>query len=256
MFGDHLAQRALRPLAGLDHVGDFAAQRGIVEHHQVDIEQRALFRAQLGRQLGGQGTHVGAHAFDGGLEQRQFGVDVDDGLVRHHVQIRRRQHDHRRTDRRARRTRHTDELGFLDALALPAQTTDRTGGLGVGNNAGELRAHGHEEGFFAFVELTAFFLLDDQHADDAAVVNDRRAEERGVALLAGFGEVAIARVIRGVFEVQGSSRVPTRPTRPSLGAMLTLPIERLFKPSVAISTKRLVRDQADRPSRPGCPWPL
>jgi hypothetical protein len=27
----------------------------------------------------------------------------------------------------------------------------------VGDNAGELRAHGHEEGFFTFVELAAFF---------------------------------------------------------------------------------------------------
>ena len=65
----------------------------------------------------------------------------------------------------------------------------------MGNNPGELRAHGHEEGFFTFVELAAFFLLDDQHADNAAVVNDRCAEERGVALFAGFGKVAITRVI-------------------------------------------------------------
>jgi hypothetical protein len=69
VIGDHLTQRALGPLAGLDHGGDFAAQRGIVEHHQVDVEQRTLFRAQLGRQFGGQRAHVGAHAFDGGLEQ-------------------------------------------------------------------------------------------------------------------------------------------------------------------------------------------
>ncbi len=73
----------------------------------------------------------------------------------------------------------------------------------MGDNACELRAHGHEEGFFTFVELAAFFLLDDQHADNAAVVNDRRTEERGVTLFAGFGKVAVTRVIGRVFEVQG-----------------------------------------------------
>ncbi|MNV57274.1 hypothetical protein D3C71_1495970 [compost metagenome] len=177
VIGDHLAQRALGPLAGLDHGGHFAAQRRVVEHHQVDVEQGALFRAQLRGELGGQGAHVGAYAFDGGLEQAQFGVDIGDGLVGHHVQIGRRQHDHRRTDRSTRRTRYADELGFLNTFALTTQATDRTGGLGVGDNAGELRAHGHEEGFFTFIELAAFFLLDDQHADDATVVNDRRPEE-------------------------------------------------------------------------------
>eukprot|EP01136_Pigoraptor_vietnamica_P039767 Opistho-1_new@10917 len=203
VIGDHLAQRALGPLPGLDHGGYFAAQRRIVEHHQVDVEQRALFRAQLRGELGGQRTHVRSHTFDGGLEQPQFRFDVNDGLVGHHVQVGRRQHDHRRTDRRAGRARHADELGFLDTLALPAQATDRTGGLGVGDNPGELRAHGHEEGFFAFIELAALFLLDNQHTDDTAVVDDWRPEERSVALFTGFGEVAVARVIRGVFEVQG-----------------------------------------------------
>ncbi|MCY1441563.1 hypothetical protein D9M71_578820 [compost metagenome] len=177
MIGDHLAQRALGPLTGLDHGGDFAAQRGIVEHHQVDVEQGPFFRAQLRGELGRQRAHVGAHAFDGGLEQPEFGVDVGDGLVRHHVQVGRWQHDHRRTHCRTRRTRYANELGLLDAFALTTEATDRTGGFGVGDNAGELRAHGHEEGFFTFIELTTFFLLNDQHADNAAVVNDRRPEE-------------------------------------------------------------------------------
>jgi hypothetical protein len=43
VIGDHLAQRALGPLAGLDHGGHFAAQGRVVEHHQVHVEQRALF---------------------------------------------------------------------------------------------------------------------------------------------------------------------------------------------------------------------
>ena len=73
----------------------------------------------------------------------------------------------------------------------------------MGDYACELRAHGHEEGFFTFVELAAFFLLNDQHADDTAVVNDRCTEERGVTLFAGFGKVAITRVIGRVFKVQG-----------------------------------------------------
>lgn len=47
----------------------------------------------------------------------------------------------------------------------------------MGDHPGQLRTHGHEEGFFTFIELAALFLLDDQYADNAAVVDDRCAEE-------------------------------------------------------------------------------
>ncbi len=70
------------------------------------------------------------------------------------------------------------------------------------DNARQLRTHGDQEGFFALVELTTLLLLDDQYADHTTVVDDRRAQKRRVALFTGFGEVAITRVIGGVFEVQ------------------------------------------------------
>ena len=203
VIGDHLAQRALGPLAGLDHGLDFVTQGRVVEHHLVHVEQRTLFGTQLGGQLGRQVAHVGAHAFEGGLEQFDLGVDVTDALVRHHIEVGWRQHDHRGTHRGAWRTRYADELGFLDTLALAPQAANRAGRFGVGDNPGQLRAHGHQEGFFAFVELATLFLLDDQHADNTAVVNDRCAKERGVALFTGFGKVAITRVIGRVLEVQG-----------------------------------------------------
>ena len=202
VIGHDLAQRALGPLTGLDDIFDFAAQRRIVEHHQVHIEQCLFFGAQLGGEFLGHRAHIVAHAFQGGLEQRNFGGDIGDGLVGHHIQIRGWQHHHGGTHGSARRTRYADELGFLDALALTAQATNRTRGFGVGNNPGQLGAHGHQEGFFTFVELTALLLLNDQDPDHAPVVDDRRAQERGIALLSGFGKVAIARVIGGVFEVQ------------------------------------------------------
>ncbi|MCY1423940.1 hypothetical protein D9M71_396680 [compost metagenome] len=72
----------------------------------------------------------------------------------------------------------------------------------MGDNAGELRAHGHEEGFFALVELTALLLLHHQYAHHPAVVDDRRTEEGGEALFTGFGEVAVTGVVGGVLEVQ------------------------------------------------------
>ncbi len=199
---DHRAQGALRPLAGLDDVGHFAAQRSVVEHHQVDIEQRPLFGTQLGGELGRQGAHVTAHTFQSVLEQRQLGSDVSDGLVGDHFQIGRRQHDHGNTDRSTRRTGHTHEFGFLNAFALTTQTADRAGCFGMRDNARQLRAHGDQEGFFALVELTTLLLLDDQHTDHTPVMDDRRAQERGVALFTGFGEIAITRVICSVFEIQ------------------------------------------------------
>ncbi len=85
---------------------------------------------------------------------------------------------------------------------MAAQATDRTCRLGMGDNPGKLRAHGHEEGFFALIELAALFLLDNQNTNHATVVDDRRPEERGKAFFARFGKVAITRVIGGVFEVQ------------------------------------------------------
>ncbi|MNG02732.1 hypothetical protein D3C84_857730 [compost metagenome] len=101
MLAHHLAQGALGPLTGLDHLHHFTAQGRVFEHHQVDVEQRALFRAQLGGELGGEVAHVFAHPFQGVVEQFQFGVDVIDGLVRYHVEIGRWQHDHRLAHRSA-----------------------------------------------------------------------------------------------------------------------------------------------------------
>ncbi|MNJ54357.1 hypothetical protein D3C77_497930 [compost metagenome] len=173
VLGHHLAQRTLGPLPGLDHLHHFAAQGRVIEHHQVDVEQRALFRAQLGGKFGGEVAHVFAHPFQGIVEKLEFGVDVIDGLVGHHVEIGRRQHDNRLAHCRAGRTRHTDELGFLDTLALTTKATDRTRGLGMGNNTGELGAHGHQEGFFALVELATLLLLDNQYPHHTPVVDDR-----------------------------------------------------------------------------------
>ncbi len=189
-------------MASLDHVGHFAAQRGVVEHHQVDVEQRALFRAQLGREFGRQRAHVAAHPFQGVLEQRQLGFDVGNGFVRDHFQVSRRQHDESGTHGGARRTGNPDKLGFLDALALTTQTTNRAGGFSVGNNPCQLRAHRDQEGLFALVELTALLLLDHQHPHHTPVVNDRCAQEGGITLFTGLGKVAIARVVSSVFQVQ------------------------------------------------------
>lgn len=72
----------------------------------------------------------------------------------------------------------------------------------MGDNAGELRTHGDEEGFFALVELAALLLLHHQNAHHPTVVDDRGAKEGGETFFTGFGEVAITGVIGGVLEVQ------------------------------------------------------
>lgn len=198
----HLAQGALGPLAGTDDALDLVADGGIVEHHQVDVEQRAFFLAQLAGELARQRAHVGANALQGLLEQGDLGVDVVDLLVRHHFQVGRRQHHHRLAHPDPGGAGHADELGFLDALAELAQAADRTGRLGMRDDPGELGAHGDEEGFLAFVELAALLLLHHQHPHHPPMVDDRRAEERRVALLAGLGEIAVARVGGGVLQVE------------------------------------------------------
>ena len=177
VLANHLTQCALSPLAGANDLDHLVTQGGVFQHHQVDVEQRALFRAQLRGHSRRQRAHVAAYAFQSIIEQGQLGGDVVDGLIRHHFQISRRQDHHRGAHGCARRTRYADEFGFLNALALPTQAADRTGSLGVGDNPGELGAHGDQEGFFAFVELALFFLLDDQYTHHLAVVNDRRTEK-------------------------------------------------------------------------------
>ncbi len=87
MLHHHLAQGALGPLATLDDGGHLVTEGGVVEHHQVDVEQRLLFLAQLGGQSLGQRLHVRPYAFQRGAEQLQLGVDVAHGLVRDHFQV-------------------------------------------------------------------------------------------------------------------------------------------------------------------------
>ncbi|MDT4819800.1 hypothetical protein FQZ97_529260 [compost metagenome] len=198
----HLAQGALGPLARADHALDLEADGGIVEHHQVDVEERTLFGAQLGFQLAGEAAHVFAYRFQGLLEAFDLGFDVIDRAIRHHLQVSRRQHHHRGPHGGARCARHADELGFLGAFTLAAKTANGAGGLGVGDNASQLRAHGDEEGFLALVELAALLLLHHQDAHHPPVVDDRGAKEGGETLFTGFGEVAVTGVIGGVLEVQ------------------------------------------------------
>ena len=62
----------------------------------------------------------------------------------------------------------------------------------MGDNVGELCAHGDQEGFLVFVELVALFLLYYQYVHYAVVVDDWCVEEGGVVFFAGFGEVVIA----------------------------------------------------------------
>jgi hypothetical protein len=147
-------------------------------------------------------VHVLTHPAQGLVEQLQLGGDVVHRTIRHHVEVGRRQHHHRGADAGAGGAGHADELGLLHALALTAEAADRAGGLGMGDDPGELGAHGDQKGFLALVELAALLLLHHQHAHHPPVVDDRRAEEGGVALLAGLGKVAVARVVGGVFQVQ------------------------------------------------------
>lgn len=108
------------------------------------------------------------------------------------------------------------------------------------DDPGELSAHGDEEGLLAFVELAALLLLHHQHPHHPPMVDDRRAEERRVALLAGLGEIAVARVGGGVLQVERLLAGADQADQAFAGAMLTLPMERLLRPSVAIRTKRWV----------------
>ncbi len=164
------------------------------------------------------------------MEQVQFGVDVFDCLVRDHFQVGRWQHHHGPPYGSARGARHTDESRFLDAFALATQTANRASGLGVGDHPSQLRTHCHQERFFALIELATLALLNDQDTHHAAVVDDRGAQEGGEALLAGLGEVPVARVRGGIFEVKGFFAGAYQPDQAFVGGHADLADRALVQP--------------------------
>ena len=71
----------------------------------------------------------------------------------------------------------------------------------MGNDRRQLRGHGHQEGFLAFVKTAPFGLLNDQHAQHIALVNDGHTQEGVERLFAETFQQLEAGVALCVLEV-------------------------------------------------------
>ena len=81
------------------------------------------------------------------------------------------------------------------------QTIDAATGLGMGNGSSQLGGNGHQQGDQIFLIAMLGMLLQYQHPQDLAVMDDRHAQKGVIPLLTGFGKVTVAGVIGGVVEV-------------------------------------------------------
>ena len=97
----------------------------------------------------------------------------------------------------------------------------------------------------SFAKDAGFFGLNDENALQNSAIDQRHAEEGLVVVFAGFLEVLEARMIAGILDGYGSTCSATRPARPSLSGMRSVPMHRGWRPSVAAST-RLERSGSSR----------
>ncbi len=197
----HLAQGTLGPGTATDALDHLAGNRLIVEQHAVGIEQRQLFRAHPGAQLGADRGNLLAHPVHRPLEQRHLGGGVRALALRDAIEIRGWRDHHHAPDGDARRSRYPAKFRGPSA-GIATRPAKRPGQTGVGDETGELRRHRDQEGFLVLVETAALALLHHQHAEYLAVVDDRHPEKGLEDLLARILDVFVVRMRFGIFEVE------------------------------------------------------
>ena len=101
----HSTQGPLGPLALTDMHDHFGGQRMPVQHAQVDIKQRLLFRTQAFRGALGQVPHFLTHPHQRIIQAGDFRADILHLTIRHSRQIRRREQQNPETDGRTRAAR-------------------------------------------------------------------------------------------------------------------------------------------------------
>ena len=175
---------------------DLAAEGVVVEHVQVGVEERRAPAARGRRRASRRAPRCRAHVRERRVRRararrrrprRRGRAPHRDSPAEHHA---------RRCRGRRRRAGHAVEarVGALGARRARPCLVARAGGLGVGDDAGELRRQRDQERLLRLVEAARGLLLHDQHAEDATLMDDRHAEEGVERLLADLGQVVIGRV--------------------------------------------------------------
>ena len=118
----------------------------------------------------------------------------------HRIEISNRRDHHDRADSDARCSGYT--IDFC-RRARPGNSLflHRAGNLGMSDNTGQLGGHGNQKGFITFIKATSIRLLDDQHPQYIALVDDRHTEECVVQLFTNTGKELEAGVVFGILQV-------------------------------------------------------
>ena len=202
MGNHHLRKCALRPLPFADTALYFQAQRAVVEHAEIDIEQRLLFFRELVLQPVLDGGDVFAHRLQALKKEGNFGVDILAGAARHRVQIRLRNNQHCGAHGNAGRAGNTGKFRAARGIALAILAANGPGRLGVGDDPGKLGGHGDQKGLLVLVEAPTVLLLYNQHTLQAPLVNYRHPQKGVVQLFANAFQIEIAGVFFRVVQIQ------------------------------------------------------
>ena len=199
LFGELLNDLFDRPLghrAFVDFGKQLATQAGVGEEVRVKIEDRRRLFLRAGSiafavatkfvsrlfQRAGQ-----AFAFRGGVQRRGFIHLLHQRQADVHPAL---------GDRHPGRGRE----GANARLTILAEQGVQ---LGLGEDRRHLGGEGDEERLFAFIKLTQLALLDHQHAQQLAALNDRHAKEGAEAVLFDGRDIFEAGVFLRIGEVDG-----------------------------------------------------
>ena len=203
MLAGNPGQRALGPVPHADAGDDFVAEGVVVENPHIGVEQLPLLLRELAGKALVELAHFPAYGVQAGIEEVDFGLDILDHPVRHPAQVGMRVDHHRGADGDPGASRNPGEGGVENPVAGRAHAFDGAGGFGMGDNAGELRRKRDEKSLLALVEAAQVAVLDDEHAEHRAVVDDGDAEKSVEVLFAGLLEQAEVAVPRRVAQVDG-----------------------------------------------------
>ncbi len=133
------------------------------------------------------------------MQAHHLGIRIGGYQIGNAVQIRRRRYHHDLADRHPRRCRHAGKH------RLPVRlrgAVERARHQRVGQHTGQLRRHSDQKGLVTFVEAAFFLLLNHQHPQHSALVDDGHAKEARKAFLPSLGKIPKLRMTRRILEIQ------------------------------------------------------
>ena len=213
MFGDGLAQRAGRPVAGANPRQGAIDQGVALQHQPPGIEQGHVLDAQMDLRAAGEAVEILGDLTHGTAELLGLGLQILRAAIGHGIQVGGRIDHNRLPETDARRGGQPRQEALRDAVVLQARQL--AAGAGKGDGPGQLRGQGHHEGHFVLAEMTPPALTQHQDTEHLTVLDDGRAEKAVITLLAGVDDAFVARMIGRVVEVDRLGTLAHQPDQPA-----------------------------------------